>query len=412
MFLRNRRSVSELVLMTLGLVFILIVIFGLIHSGGFSLSALLSDPSVLFNLFTDPKDISQSESAYIDAIGSIAIGFAGAWVAIKIALVATNLQEQDSLNKVKEMYQKDADRISMLNLNLTRSVLDAKRSCTSFIVLLRSNPKIMMSESKKNIYNNDLVSVDIETGEKLLVDFYARLESDVSKLIDSIEELVMDNTYIMILRKSWKNSTYDKLSSFFEQTHEERTDIIDRYKKIILQDDERYNFYQEYIDNQNNFGEGLHYLRAHLLISKRKEYLMNLLQKTNDRQLTPSQSAWLLLGSLILGEKDNKNEDLTYNTGFLFLSLMLGSQIDNDLLKVHLTSNGVEEPLAHEVSQTIFFVHGKDEKSSVDIASMLTELSDLLTPNGLDLHSMLLIPGENKANSLNSGKIVGNEGKL
>lgn len=400
MFLGKSRSVSELVLMTLGLVLVLMIVFGFVHAGGFSWSAL----------FTDPKTVSQNESAYIDAIGSIAIGFAGAWVAIKIALVATNLQEQDSRNKSKEMHQKEADQVSTLNSGLTRNVLEAKRSCTSFIVFLEANPTLTLTAGKHKTYNA-IGDVNDEKVEKLLNGFYARLEKDLLKLINSIEELVMDKTYIGIVSSAKvegsPSARHYKLDDYFKATNPaKRKEIIECFSDIILKDSERYDFYNEYMENQNNFGDGLHYIRSQSLLEVRNGYIKDLLSKVNKDELTPSKAAWVLLGSLLFGHK--KSEKLTYNSGFLFIALLLGSEIDDDLFKAYLTlsltkeSTKAEKELIDEVSRSVFFIHGEDEKSpNIRPASMLVELSELLKETKLDLYSLLLIPGENKGNSLN-----------
>ncbi|MBQ4832047.1 hypothetical protein J8L70_02215 [Pseudoalteromonas sp. MMG010] len=395
MLFGKNKSITELLLMTLGLIVILVAIFSLVHSGGY----------ILWEFIPSPKSITQNESAYIDAIGSIAIGFAGAWVAIKIALIATNLQEQDSLTKLKELHQKDADRVSALNSVLTRNALDAKRSCTSFIVFLVSNPVVMMNDEKKAIYNNGQSDSKRNSIEQLLPTFYERLEKDLLTLINSIEELIMDKTYMGIVDN--KNFSHEfmqtKLASFFYATNVDQQQQISLFSDIILKDSKRFDFHEEYMNEQHNFGEGLHFLRSNLLLEKRDEYLKKLLSHVNDGAITPSHAAWLLLGSLLLGNKDINNEKLTYNTGFLFLALLLGSEIDDDLFLAYLLNNNVKEKLANEVSQTIFFIHGEDENNpDKKPAALLTDLKNIITHS--NLISLLSIPGENKGNSINESE--------
>jgi len=67
------RSLFWLLGGTFFLMVVLIAVFELVMTNGF-----LSDA------FTHPKDIHQNVSTYIDAIGNIAIGLAGAIVAIKL----------------------------------------------------------------------------------------------------------------------------------------------------------------------------------------------------------------------------------------------------------------------------------------------------------------------------------------
>lgn len=356
-------------------------------------------------LFRAPKDISQNESAYIDAIGNIAIGFAGAWVAVKIAGIATNLQQQDSDSKFKETYQKEAHRVSLLNSNLTRDVLEAKRSCTSFIVFLLENPKLTMSKGKREIYNTN-ENVTTEEVNKLLLNFYVRLENDILKLINSIEELVMDKTYMSILLDNMTGHSppshkYELEQYFTLKDEAERREMIEYYSNIIIKDTERFGFYSEYMVNQSNFGDGLHYIRSNSLIDERKIYIKKLLQAERNGVIKVSEAAWLLLGSLLVGTQtpEDKKEARTSNTGFFFIALMLGSEIDDDLFKRYLKKKDVDDELADEVSKSIFFIHGEDAgPPKTEASPMLTELSDLIQKS-IELHSLFLIPGENKGNS-------------
>ncbi|MDO6639342.1 hypothetical protein Q4557_05130 [Shewanella sp. 5_MG-2023] len=409
--IKNNESAFELLIITIFLIFSLVAVFAWIHNGEISLISLL----------TNPKDTKQEASAYIDAIGSIAIGFAGAWVAIKIAKVATTLQQEDSRKKTKEIYQKEADRVSTLNSELTINVLEAKRTCTSFISFLQSNEKVLLSEKEREKFQEKLKLYNgheeykFDKADDLLVAFYDRLESDLLKLIKSIEEVAMDKTYVSIACppvKCEKVST-SMIGEYFLSDSTKRKNICKNLNDIIIKDSERYDFFKEYMDTQNNFGDGLHFIRSHTLILDRKEYLSKLLLeiKNNDNEeagegFTPSHAAWLLLGSLIAGTKVGKS--LTNNTGFLFIALMLGSQIDDDLFFTYLdklgkkgvdkTDSNMDTKLAKEISDSVFFIHGEDQDQG-EAAKILVELSVILKRTSDDLYHLLQIPGKNHGNS-------------
>ena len=430
MFKIKKTSPIELLAITIVLIIFLVLIFGIVHTGGASLAFLIS-----------PKLITQNESGYISAIGSIAIGFAGAWVAIKIASIATSLQKQDSINKVKSNYQKEADRVSGLNSTLTKSILEAKRSCTSFITFLMSYEGILIKKSKRTLING-LDHDTLAVADKILDEFYNKLEDKLLEVVNAIEALVMDKTYMNIINsQEANNDNHNILDSYFdnEKTVQDRKEIIDSYDDIILKDSNRFDFFTEYSLNQNNFGEGLHYLRSKTLVTDRKEYLIDLLDSLDQENIKPSEAAWLLLGSLLIGHKHTGKDKVTHNTGLFFISLILGSEIDDDLFKSHLIKEGngseveieIITKLAEEVSKTIFYIHGEKDKDEYDLlmldlqkgatdaqtfariaeynmnknkneltAPILNELSELLKKfKSPKYYSLLVIPGENKGNT-------------
>ena len=390
-------ALLELLVTTTVLILALAWIFEIVHTKWGSLIEFL----------INPKLITQNESGYISAIGSIAIGFAGAWVAIKIASVATELQKQDSINKVKSNYQKEADRVSGLNSTLTKSILEAKRSCTSFITLLRSTNGVLIPPKKLASINID--DDALTATNELLNEFHYKLEDKLLEVVNAIEALVMDKTYMNIIKsqEKEKNNNNNILESYFkkENTVQDREVIIKSYEDIILKDSSRFDFFKEYSDTQKNFGEGLHDLRSKSLVKNRLEYLRDLVHGLDQGKINSSEAAWLLLGCLLIGHKHHDKDKVTHNTGLFFISLILGSEIDDDLFKSYLIKEGKDNKIiakiAEEVSKTIFYIQGEDKnKTDIIAAPILQELSCLLKKfKDPHYYSLLVIPGENKSNT-------------
>ena len=315
-------------------------------------------------------------------------------------------------NKIKSNYQKEADRVSGLNSTLTKSILEAKRSCTSFITLLRSTNGVLIPPKKLASINID--DDALTATNELLNEFHYKLEDKLLEVVNAIEALVMDKTYMNIINsQEANNDNHNILDSYFdnEKTVQDRKEIIDSYHDIILKDSNRFDFFTEYSLNQNNFGEGLHYLRSKTLVTDRKEYLIDLLDSLDQENIKPSEAAWLLLGSLLIGHKHTGKDKVTHNTGLFFISLILGSEIDDDLFKSHLIKEGKDNKIiakiAEEVSKTIFYIQGEDKnKTDIIAAPILQELSCLLKKfKDPHYYSLLVIPGENKGNTQTTGGI-------
>jgi len=359
-----------------------------------------------------PKNMTQEESGYFGALGGWAIGFAGALVAIKIAGVATNIQENDSIRSIESALETEVQTISTYNSDIEVAALDAKRACTSILIDIQAKKEFRSRQ--KSIFFNDLspeknAAKDAQPTDELLEEESNRnnLIEKLIVLVKAIENAVRDPIFIQATKNCLQNEsrnpteqTVASLDQFFSlissgtpSARKQFESTLADYSNVIINDEQFFDFFKTYEQATHNFAAGVNNIRAEPVYQAYKKDIDFLLdQDKHASALNPSEASWLLLGLLLLQEVDYNNQNRSLNHGFVFLALMMGSLPNNKSthqyfqqkytkLQEEYGSSGRKKitALLNHYSQTVYYPKGLNSDSGIISSGFLNELNTLLT---------------------------------
>lgn len=379
-----------------------------------------------------PRDMSQESSGYFGALGGWAIGFAGALVAIRIAGVATSIQQNDSLRAREEVLEAEVDLISGYNSKIIMALLEAKRACAAVLIDIQHQQDKRDEEQYKrridpvflNNLNGGQVNVEAQQGAGLgeeaifeMPENRHYLISKLTELVREIESAVRDPAFIhaarAVSRDEEQLQSLDEFCSLLasrDKGPEAFADVIKEYSKVIVEDGVYFDFIQAYENATHNFAAGINDLRAGSLYQtypKDIEQLIAQMSLKDEGSLKPSEAAWLLLGMLLLQEFGEKpHENLRFNQGFLFIALMLGS-LPNNISVYAYFSNKLKNSVTdynkqatqkldarmRALAETVYFPRGiseLDSRTGIE-SGLLREINDVLICNIKKTPSLLLI---------------------
>jgi hypothetical protein len=319
----DEAHVSQLTLFTILFGFISLVFFWL---------------TLKWNLLPEdllPSRLTQENTGLFDALGGWALGFAGALVAIRIAGLATNIQQNDSIREEIIHLNSSVEKISDINSKVTRSIYEAKRACTA--VLLESEDILFeLPEHLSNYHGHKPPPKSLELSPEVLSNLIGNLDA----LISTIEEASRDFTFRSLFEFARSRpldsgillSEETQLDNFFT-----RQDTRDNMLSIVAEDAQMYDFIEQLNLSSKNLGLGISHLRSKNILMEYTADLKKLLGLVHNNDLEYSDAAWLLLGMFLLHDKvDVQGRTRVYNTGFLLISLVLGSLPNRVLLKKYL----------------------------------------------------------------------------
>ncbi|MDM7862229.1 hypothetical protein QTP81_16605 [Alteromonas sp. ASW11-36] len=397
-------SVNQLIIWTLFFGVITFILFWLTVHLNLLPSALMS-PS-----------LTQESTGLFEALGGWALGFAGALVAIRIAGVASVIQEKDSIREHINLWKADVTHVSELNSRLTLAVMDAKRASASVLLYAKefvkrddpnphlhntwsSNPKLLTEEEKRASAH------ELQKREEQLS---AQLESKLEILVRTIEEVFTDSVYCSVLESSLgevptaDNSSLGNKNKVQQNTCKElpmndfftNRETRDYVSKVVKEDAEFFDVRQA-IKGLNlgirNFGIGLMELRALPLFEHFKRDLNHItiiqeeLMVADKKLFEIADVAWLFLG-LLLSRKKTGDQPFDYNDGFVFLALMLGSIPTEQSIKDYLGSQlrEIEDDYSKkareymeqerlEMAQRLYFLDESDLKEFADLVKKFSD---------------------------------------
>jgi len=278
-------------------------------------------------------------------------GFAGAYVAIKIASVATNIQKHDSITDFEELMEHDMGLISDLNAKLVKSSLTVRRAITANLMWYEKSLKSMQGDifndfgkaEKIDVLQQEVAELQNKRGE-------LNTEAEINKhLLDSL------SCFSSELESAIRNPVYWKLlniglglNSSDEPKEEQDENLlvnsgfakdIEKAIEIVDEDNEFYDFVSHYEDHTDNMMSGLNDLRVSSLDKKFGGYIRDLLrnhrgESVGSEKLTISQISWIVFGALV-HRAPTDNQSQTRNEGIIFLALMFGSLPNNACLRYY-----------------------------------------------------------------------------
>lgn len=347
--------------------------------------------------------LSQENTGLFDALGGWALGFAGALVAIRIAGLANNIQQSDSIREQIKIWDDQVRHISDLNSRLTRAAYDAKRACAA--VLLHANeldstkrlPEYLRNSINSG-YKKRSDDVRISTPEGALnreESLQTTLEQKLEVLVEVIEEALKDSVFRTVLEDTTHTSNSENAPTVRDYFWKEET--RNQVLSVIEKNDEFVNVLQELNDGARNFGVGLMELRAKNLFDYFYDDLMRIteLQKndlpTNGQNIEIADAAWIFLGLLLLrskGEPNTANNSKSENHGFIFLALLLGSLPTDKTIEAYLKTKAQDtdkiysskgsEDLQKEISQLSKRLYFVDASELKEIARLIRVCNDNL----------------------------------
>ncbi|MBU3023790.1 hypothetical protein [Aestuariibacter sp. A3R04] len=373
--------------------------------------------------------LSQEDTGLFDALGGWALGFAGALVAIRIAGVAAQIQENDSVSAHVKAMEAEVTLISEYNSALIRAISDARRACSA-VLLFAKDLSIQQTERenqhlynpspfirKRNISPNKSREAIPEVGSDHLAqtikqcfqDFtyhafedkeqmlQTTLEARLDHLVQTIERCFQNSTYrsVIVEQKTSNGQAKNQKKSFIESIFEElanndapsgkdtpseqedrpndKTPYSDKLIDILHLDTQFFDILN-IVDGfgSGNFGIGLMELRSLDLIEHYRKDLMFLLDKENEqfdskppennetkiaelkKRFQIPDASWLFLGMLLYRYK-LENSGVTYNSGIVSLSLILGSLPTEDSVKARLKAKkeAIEKPYSRQGKQVL-----------------------------------------------------------
>ena len=340
-----------------------------------------------------PSKLSQENTGLFDALGGWALGFAGALVAIRIAGLAANIQQNDSIREQVNVWASHVERISDLNSRLTRATYDAKRACAA--VLLHAEELYRTEELPSRIaphlsnrVNRPQVASQI-TRESFVSEerLQHKLEEKLEILIESIEEAFKDSIFRSVLEHASNadpsnNSQEALIANYFVDSASQKKVV-----EIIEQDAEFFNISEGLNRGSRNFGVGLMELRAKELFQHFRKDLMRITefqkQETDidGKKIEISDAACLLLGLLLLRSKGNAGQR-SQNHGFIFIALLLGSLPTDETVSKYLNvkASDVKKTYSREgnehlkleikeLSKRLYFVKGEELKELAELVA-------------------------------------------
>lgn len=386
-----------------------------------------------------PNKMSQEESGYFEALGGWAIGFAGALVAIKIAGVATTIQENDSIRSIESDLEREVGIISGYNSAIEVAALDAKRACTTILIDIQAKKEALQNSAQidkrqDSIFFNDLTPVAKHLNPVNQVPIQIVEEDDnrknliekLSVLVKAIENAVRDPIFIQATKISEiQSAQVQPLSQLFELlTNRSQKDapaqfqkIINNYSHVIISDDAFFDFFKTYEEATHNFAAGLNHIRAETVYQAYQKDIDFLINQPKEN-LKPSEASWLLLGLLLLQEVDKNNQNTRLNHGFLFLALMVGSlpnhkstheYLNTKYLKLEKEygSSGKAKIIAmlKTRAQSVYYPKGSGENNSTEAASgFLQELNVILTQK-VKFNSQSILFGRSQTRGVSESSI-------
>ena len=302
-------------------------------------------------------------------------GFAGAYVAIKIASVATSIQTHDSITDFEELMEHDMELISNLNAKIVKSSLTVRRAITANLMWYERD---LSRKKAGNIVFNDFDGDDtvIEAQNKD-ANANANAKVEINKhLLESLE------CFSSELESAIRNPVYWKLLAGGLTATESDVDdepSIEEVIKIVEKDEEFYDFVSRYEDNTDNMMSGLNDLRVSSLQETFGSYIRYLLRKhwsedSGNDKLTISQLSWIILGALVHRTRAENNSQ-TKNEGVKFLALMFGSLPNDECLKIYFDGKINETKFDKKLKKIlrkkmddlrsrVFFPHGPGSKKN------------------------------------------------
>ena len=305
-------------------------------------------------------------------------GFAGAYVAIKIASVATNIQKHDSITDFEELMEHDMGLISDLNAKLVKSSLTVRRAITANLMWYEKSLKSMQGDifndfgkaEKIDVLQQEVAELQNKRGE-------LNTEAEINKhLLDSL------SCFSSELESAIRNPVYWKLLAGGLTATESDVDdepSIEEVIKIVEKDEEFYDFVSRYEDNTDNMMSGLNDLRVSSLQETFGSYIRYLLRKhwsedSGNDKLTISQLSWIILGALVHRTRAENNSQ-TKNEGVKFLALMFGSLPNDECLKIYFDGKINETKFDKKLKKIlrkkmddlrsrVFFPHGPGSKKN------------------------------------------------
>ncbi len=278
-----------------------------------------------------PSRLTQENTGLFEALGGWALGFAGALVAIRIAGLATNIQQNDSIREEIAVLDTYVAKISELNSRITRATYDAKRACTAVLI---EAVELYTPDHLKNIKPGTGWNAPAQMDKSVQQHLVEKLDL----LIEVIEEASRDQAFRSLLNYCYKvekknNDVYmvsNSLHDYFA-----RDEACQTMYEVVCKDKGFYDFIRELNESSKNLGVGINHLRSKNIYSYYRSDIVKLLALVNrdDVDMQYSDAAWLLLGILLL---QNKDTDKNYNHGFLLISLILGSLPNEMLMKEYL----------------------------------------------------------------------------
>ena len=390
-----------------------------------------------------PNTMSQESSGYFGALGGWAIGFAGALVAIRIAGVATSIQQNDSLRAREELLETEVNLISGYNSRIIMALLESKRACAAVLIDIQNQKDQFVRDQRKQnanpIFHNDINGGQTFTpSEQAVIQPLERISESVenrsyliTKLTDLVREIecaVRDPAFIKAARATDKTQAkapplddFCTLLANSAKNPKPYADMIQTYSKVILEDAAFFDFIQTYENATHNFAAGINDLRADSLYQSYTKDIEQLIteMKGNDKDsLNPSEAAWVLLGMLLLQEFGKKpHQAQRFNQGFLFIGLMLGS-LPNNLSVYQYFDNKLEDSLTDYsksaiqklkkqmkvLADSVYFPHGKNQQHQQAESGLLREINDVLVHSIQKTPSLLIIKAETRGLSLTDDK--------
>ncbi|WP_226754318.1 hypothetical protein [Marinomonas algarum] len=284
-----------------------------------------------------PSNLTQESTGLFDALGGWALGFAGALVAIRIAGLATNIQQNDSIREEIIYLNRSVEKISDINSKVTRSIYDAKRACTALLLeyddISKAKPARLI-----NYYGERPAPKSSELSPEVLSNLISKLDDLISTIEESSRDFVFRSLFKFARSPKSDNHIVSPedapLDDFFL---EESTRNI--MLGIVAEDLKVYDFIEQLNRSSKNLGLGISHLRSKNILVEYSKDLEQLLKLVRTDKLEYSGAAWLLLGMFLLHDKVEKaGGKRVYNTGFLLISLVLGSLPNRELLKEYLQS--------------------------------------------------------------------------
>ena len=351
--------------------------------------------------------LTQENTGLFDALGGWALGFAGALVAIRIAGLAANIQQNDSIREHVALLASQVERISDLNSRLTRAVFDAKRASAAVLLHAEDLYTKQLLPSRMPEYLRNSISMVNETAESkdaatkqrksLEEGLQCNLEKKVETLIEVIEEAFRDSVFRAAILSANKNNNQVEtgnsaylISEFFNSQQAQ-----DSVVNIIKHDEHFYNVIEGLNHSERNFGIGLIELRAKNLFEHFATDLSRITQfqkrraDLNGNNIEISDAAWLFLGLLLLRSKDDN--DSSNNHGFIFIALLLGSLPTRETIKQQMhkkiadagqsySKTGVEN-LYSEVDalfDQLYYIKGEELSDLAKLVSLCSDNLDYL----------------------------------
>lgn len=377
--LLEKNPFLTLILSTLGGVIVFIGVFYLWAKGAVDYDYL------------SPGQYSQEEMGYIEAVGGWAIGLAGAWVAIAIAGVATQLQKNDSIKERVDTLRSDIHRVSQLNSDIVVALLDAKRASLTAIMEIKASQK----HNKRTEWRSGIN--DFENGQAFQPFSEAKKPVRVSqenlsylgdKLVDLIKKMenaVRDPVFRGILFSNQDNHCIQPLgqakdSLVFRETMVELLDVI-------ALDEKSSNFIRLYSQSTHNFGLGVADIKIGEPYQQYKQDIDYYLEMIDSGKLENDEAAWLFLGALLLVQ-DSELFHGKCNEGVFLLFHMLGSLPNKGDVEAYLKTevdsykkNGGEagellEDTVKGLADHIYFPSALSEKSLDEVREALAEMGN------------------------------------